>query len=100
MAGMGWAQLSSSAGSELLPSRPQVSEDHCWLNLSADGRREGTCEITTDSVPKRALAVEAAAWDGWLYSGGHAVLCSPQVCLTSHQIGDPLALAWSCPASS
>lgn len=70
----------------MLPFGPQVSEDHCWLNMSADGQREGTCEITTDNAPKRALAVEAAAWEGWLYSGGHAVLCSPQVRFTSHQL--------------
>ena len=84
-----WPELSSaqrsSAGNKLLPFGPQVSEDHCWLNMSADGQREGSCEITTDNVPKRALAVDAAAWEGWLYSGGHAVICSPQVRLTSHK---------------
>ena len=84
----------SSAGSEFLPYGPQVSEDHCWLNMSADGRREGTCEITTDNVPKRALAVEAAAWEGWLYSGGHAVLCSPQVrLLVALQLVNPMAVS-------
>lgn len=57
----------------------QVSEDHCWLNMDAEGRREGTIEVTTDNAAKRALPVEAAAWQGWLYSGGHAPLCSPQV---------------------
>ncbi len=57
----------------------QVSEDHCWLNTDPGGGREGTIEVTTDSAAKRALPVDAAAWQGWLYSGGHAPLCSHQV---------------------
>ncbi len=57
----------------------QVSEDHCWLNCDPGGGREGTIEVTTDSAAKRALPVDAAAWQGWLYSGGHAPLCSHQV---------------------
>ena len=51
--------------------------------MDAEGRREGTIEVTTDNTAKRALPVEAAAWQGWLYSGGHAPLCSPQVGLTN-----------------
>ncbi len=57
----------------------QVSEDHCWLNTDPEAGREGTIEVTTDSAAKRALPVDAAAWQGWLYSGGHAPLCSHQV---------------------
>ena len=57
----------------------QVSEDHCWLNTDPEGGREGTIEVTTDSVAKRALPVDAAAWQGWLYSGGHAPVCSHKV---------------------
>ena len=57
----------------------QVSEDHCWLNCDPGAGREGTIEVTTDSAAKRALPVDAAAWQGWLYSGGHAPLCSHQV---------------------
>lgn len=57
----------------------QVSEDHCWLNTDPEGGREGTIEVTTDSPAKRALPVGAAAWQGWLYSGGHAPLCSHKV---------------------
>ena len=57
----------------------QVSEDHCWLNTDPEGGRGGTIEVTTDSAAKRALPVDAAAWQGWLYSGGHAPLCSNMV---------------------
>jgi len=53
--------------------------DHCWLNTDPEAGREGTIEVTTDSAAKRALPVDAAAWQGWLYSGGHAPLCSHQV---------------------
>ena len=35
--------------------------------------------MTVESPAKRALPVDAAAWHGWLYSGGHAPLCSHQV---------------------
>jgi len=54
----------------------QVSEDHCWLTLSDKGWREESVEISTASKAKRASVVEAQAWDGWLYSGGHATVCS------------------------
>lgn len=57
----------------------QVSEDHCWLTLAEDGSREASVEVTTDTTAKRGLAADAAAWDGWLYNGGHATVCSPQV---------------------
>lgn len=57
----------------------QVSEDHCWLNTDPKGGRGGSIEVTTDSPAKRALPVDAAAWQGWLYSGGHAPLCSHKV---------------------
>jgi len=54
----------------------QVSEDHCWISLGAG--REEAVEVTTDRAAKRGLAPSAEAWAGWLYNGGHAVLCSPQ----------------------
>lgn len=57
----------------------QVSEDHCWIVLSPKGGREATVEVTTDNAPKRGMVVGAAAWQGWLYCGGHATLCSQQV---------------------
>ena len=57
----------------------QVSEDHCWINYDPNGGREGTVEVTTDNASRRGQAVSADAWDGWLYSGGHAVLCTPKV---------------------
>ncbi len=34
--------------------------------------------MTTDTAAKRGLAPSAEAWAGWLYNGGHAVMCSPQ----------------------
>ena len=72
--------LSEDAGIvELICLGVQVSEDHCWLNTDPEGERAGTIEITTDSAVKRALPVDAAAWQGWLYSGGHAPLCSHKV---------------------
>ncbi len=57
----------------------QVSEDHCWVNYDAKGAREGSVEVTTDTAAKRGLAVSAERWQSWLYTGGHAALCSPQV---------------------
>ena len=63
----------------------QVSEDHCWLNTDPAGGREGTIEVTTDSAAKRALPVDAAAWQGWLYSGGHAPVCSHKVGYSQQQ---------------
>ena len=36
-------------------------------------------EVTTDTAAKRGLAPSEDAWRGWLYSGGTAVVCSPQV---------------------
>ena len=56
----------------------QVSEDHCWISMGPG--REGAIEVTTDTAAKRGLAPSAEAWAGWLYNGGHAVLCSPQAC--------------------
>ncbi len=60
----------------------QVSEDHCWLQLGA-GQRETTIEVTTDTAAKRGLPVAPDAWRGWLYTGGHAVLCSPHQALAA-----------------
>ena len=60
----------------------QVSEDHCWLQLGA-GQRETTVEVTTDTAAKRGLPVTPDAWRGWLYTGGHAVLCSPHQALAA-----------------
>ena len=57
----------------------QVSEDHCWIVLDPEGGREASVEVTTDNAPKRGLPAGEAAWQGWLYSGGHATLCSQQV---------------------
>mmetsp|Transcript_3189 Transcript_3189/g.7903 ORF Transcript_3189/g.7903 Transcript_3189/m.7903 type:complete len:524 (-) Transcript_3189:184-1755(-) len=54
----------------------QVSEDHCWITLSPEGAREDSVEITTDNKARRGAAVEQAAWDGWLYNGGGAVVCA------------------------
>ncbi|KAL0027912.1 hypothetical protein WJX79_002394 [Trebouxia sp. C0005] len=68
---------------DLAACKFQVSEDHCWLNCDPGGGREGTIEVTTDSAVKRALPVDAAAWQGWLYSGGHAPLCSHQMTITA-----------------
>ncbi|KAK9861542.1 hypothetical protein WJX84_007248 [Apatococcus fuscideae] len=65
---------------DLASCRFQVSEDHCWLTLAESGEREASIEITTDAADKRGLPVDAAAWDGWLYSGGHATVCTPQMC--------------------
>lgn len=59
----------------------QVSEDHCWLTLAEDGSREASVEVTTDAAAKRGLPADASAWDGWLYNGGRATVCSPQVVL-------------------
>lgn len=56
----------------------QVSEDHCFLNLDRGGSREGSVEVTTDTAAKRAKPAEHDAWAGWLYNGGHALLCRPR----------------------
>jgi hypothetical protein len=58
---------------------PQVSEDHCWLSLDGSGARGAAVEVTTDTAAKRGLAPSEDAWRGWLYSGGHAVVCSHKV---------------------
>lgn len=63
-------------------STPQVSEDHCWLQLG-HGQRETTVEVTTDTAAKRGLPVAPDAWRGWLYTGGRAVLCSPHQALAA-----------------
>lgn len=68
---------------DLAACRFQVSEDHCWLNCDPEAERKGTVEVTTDSAAKRALPVDTAAWQGWLYSGGHAPLCSHQMTITA-----------------
>lgn len=57
----------------------QVSEDHCWLSLNGSGERAAAVEVTTDTAAKRGLAPSEDAWRGWLYSGGSAGVCSPQV---------------------
>ena len=36
-------------------------------------------EITTDTAAKRGLAPSEDAWQGWLYLGGHATVCSHKV---------------------
>ena len=56
----------------------QVSEDHCFLNLDPAGGREGSVEVTTDTTAKRAKPAEPDAWAGWLYNGGHALMCRPR----------------------
>jgi hypothetical protein len=64
----------------------QISEDHCWITLGANpcsphegeqGLRERSVEVTTATASKRGLAVEPAAWAGWLYAGGNATVCTP-----------------------
>ena len=65
----------------------QVSEDHCWIALGPG--REDAIEVTTDTAAKRGLAPSAEAWAGWLYNGGHAVLCSPQACQLSQMCPKP-----------
>ena len=57
----------------------QVSEDHCWINYDSNGAREGSVEVTTDTAAKRGLAVSEDRWQGWLYTGGCAVLCTQKV---------------------
>lgn len=66
----------------LFHSTPQISEDHCWLQLG-HGQRETTVEVTTDTAAKRGLPVAPDAWRGWLYTGGRAVLCSPHQALAA-----------------
>lgn len=74
---------------ELILLSKQVSEDHCWLNTDLEAGRGGTIEVTTDSATKRALPVDAAAWQGWLYSGGHAPLCSHKVLVPPQSVLNP-----------
>ena len=71
----------------------QVSEDHCWVNFSPDGSREGSVEVTTDAAASRGKVVSEAAWQGWLYTGGHAVLCSNKA--SSVRPTDHLCICWS-----
>lgn len=68
---------------ELAAARMQISEDHCWIQLSNRSDRETTVEVTTDTAAKRGLPVSREAWEGWLYTGGHAVLCSPHAALAA-----------------
>ncbi|KAL4859226.1 Acyl-coenzyme A oxidase [Chlorella vulgaris] len=68
---------------DLATVRMQVSEDHCWVQLAADGGRLTSVEVTTDTPAKRGLPVAADAWSGWLYCGGHAVLCTPHQALAA-----------------
>jgi hypothetical protein len=68
---------------DLAAARMQVSEDHCWVQLGGASVREASVEVTTDTAAKRGLPVAADAWAGWLYSGGHAVLCSPHQALAA-----------------
>lgn len=56
-----------------------MSEDHCFINLDPGGTREGSVEVTTDTAARRGQVVAPEAWGGWLYNGGHAVLCDPHV---------------------
>ncbi|KAK9845929.1 hypothetical protein WJX81_006194 [Elliptochloris bilobata] len=71
------------AHEDLLGVRFQVSEDHCWLSLDGSGARTAAVEVTTDTAAKRGLAPSEDAWRGWLYSGGCAAVCSPQMCVTA-----------------
>ncbi|CAL5220033.1 g1979 [Coccomyxa viridis] len=66
---------------DLCRCRLQVSEDHCWI--STGPAREDAIEVTTDTAAKRGLAPSAEAWAGWLYNGGHAIMCSPQMAVTA-----------------
>jgi hypothetical protein len=68
---------------DLAMVRMQVSEDHCWVQLAADGGRLTSVEVTTDTPAKRGLPVAADAWSGWLYCGGKAVLCTPHQALAA-----------------
>lgn len=47
--------------------------------MGADGGRESSVEVTTDTAAKRGLAPSEEAWKDWLYNGGNAVLCTPKV---------------------
>ncbi len=49
------------------------------MALDSSGAREAAVEVTTDTAAKRGLAPSEDAWRGWLYTGGCAVVCSPQV---------------------
>ena len=68
---------------DLAAARMQISEDHCWLNLGADGGRDTSVEVTTDAPAKRGLPVAPEGWAGWLYTGGRAVLCTPHQALAA-----------------
>ena len=76
------SEAAASAAATVRTAALQVSEDHCWINFDPDGGRGGTVEVTTDTAAKRGQAVGEEAWQGWLYTGGHAVLCSPKVSRT------------------
>lgn len=74
-----WFKARVRIGSKLPVLLGQVSEDHCWLSLDGSGTRGAAVEVTTDTAAKRGLAPSEAAWAGWLYSGGHATVCSQKV---------------------
>lgn len=63
--------------------RMQVSEDHCWIQLAAaQGAtpaqlRGGAVEVTATNPAQRGQAPAPAAWAGWLYGGGAALVCTP-----------------------
>jgi len=72
----------------------QISEDHCFLQLDAQGSREGSIEITADNPEKRGLPAQEKLWLGWLYCGGKAVLCSRQAAITAAVVSmNPLVIA-------
>ena len=72
----------SAAHADLGACRMQISEDHCWLQLGnaapRDTHRDSSVEVTTDTAAKRGLPVDSDAWQGWLYCGGRATLCTPR----------------------
>ncbi|KAI9002462.1 hypothetical protein DFJ74DRAFT_746121 [Hyaloraphidium curvatum] len=87
-----------------LPELAQVSlcvtEDHCFLSLDGTAARESSCEVATDSKPKRGLAVAEDAWAGWLYQGGRARVCTPAeaacaaVVSTNPSLGKNKGVSW------
>ena len=53
-----------------------ITEDHCLLFVDKRAERESSVEVTSEAKEKRGKEADEVHWAGWLYCGGHPVICS------------------------
>lgn len=60
-----------------------MGEDHCWVSVTGSAERSSMAEVATMAAEQQGQPPSEQDWCGWLYNGGHAVLCTPHQVLAA-----------------